>query len=79
MAMEFLSFNYQFVPHLAPDGQDDNFLSLDIIQGSQVPCSQFKLGEWIGTQSLDRFRRRCGLVLKSGLNCCFQDSLLACL
>jgi len=66
--MELLAFHNQFVPHLASDDQDDNFISLDIIQGTQVSCPQFKLSERIRAQSLDRFRGRHGLVLEPGLD-----------
>jgi hypothetical protein len=78
MAMKLLTFHDQFVPHLASDDQDDNFLSLDIIQGTQVACPQLKLSERIGTQAFDRFRGRRGLVFQARLDSRFQDSLLAC-
>jgi hypothetical protein len=48
MAMEFFPFHNQFVPGFPSDDQDDNLISLDIIQGTQVACAQFKLGKRIG-------------------------------
>jgi len=74
--MELLSFHNQFVADFAGHDQYDNFVTLDIIQGAQVSCTQFKLGQRIGSQSLDCFRRCRGLVLKPGQNGRFQDSLV---
>jgi hypothetical protein len=76
MAMEPLAFHNQFVSHLASDDQNNNFVSFDIMQRPQVACPQFKLSERIGPQALDRFRESCRLVLESGLDGRFQDSLL---
>jgi len=75
--MELLAFHNQFAPHLTSDDQDDNLISLDIIQGTQVSCPQFKFSERIRAQSLDRFRGRRGLVLEPGRDSRFQDPLLA--
>jgi hypothetical protein len=38
MAMKLLTFHNQRIADLSPDDQDDNFVSFDIIQGSQVTC-----------------------------------------
>src|SRR5262249_33215980 len=43
----------------------------------QVSCPKLELGQWIGTQTLDGFRRRRGLMLQPGLNGRFEISLLA--
>jgi hypothetical protein len=42
MAMKLHSFHNQFVAGFSPDNQDDNFVSFDIVQDTQVSCSQFK-------------------------------------
>jgi hypothetical protein len=65
MAMELLAFHNQLVPDLVSNDQDDNLVTLDIIQGTQVSRSQLKLSEGVGTQAFDRFRRRRGLVLQA--------------
>jgi hypothetical protein len=36
--MELLAFHNEFVADLAPDDQEDNFVSFDIIQRTQVSC-----------------------------------------
>jgi hypothetical protein len=77
MAMKFLAFHNQLVADLAPDNQNDNFVSFDIIQGPQITCPQLELGQGIGTQPLDRFRGRRGLVLQPGQDGRLQDSLFA--
>jgi len=74
--MELLPFHNQFVADLAGHDQYDNFVTLNIIQGAQVSCTQFKLGQRIGSQPLDCFRRCRGLVLKPGQDGRFQDSLV---
>src|SRR5262249_38775937 len=76
MAMELLSSHDQLVAFFPPDDQDDYLVSFDIIQGTQVPCPKLELGQRIGTQLLDRFRRRRGLVFEPGQDSRFQDSLL---
>jgi hypothetical protein len=78
MAMELLAFDNKFVAYLAADDQDDNLISFDIIQRTQVPCPKLILRQSIWSQALDRFRGRGGLVLQPSLNRRFQDSLLAC-
>jgi len=75
--MELLSFHNESIADFAPDNQDDNRISLDIIQGTQVTSPQFKRSERIGAQALDRFRGRRGLVLQPGQDSGFQDPLLA--
>jgi hypothetical protein len=55
MGIEFLAFDNQFVSHLAPDDEDDHFVSLDIIQDAQVSCPQFKLGNGLGRSRLIAF------------------------
>jgi hypothetical protein len=77
MAMKLLAFHYEFVADFLADDQNHNLVSLDIIQGTQVSCAQFKLSERIGTQALDRFRGRRGLLQEAGLDSRFQDPLLA--
>src|ERR1700736_5797700 len=64
MAMEFLTFHNQFVSDFSPDDQDDDFVPFNIIEGTQVSCPQFKLGQGIGPHWLDRFRRSHRLVLE---------------
>jgi site-specific recombinase XerD len=54
----------------------NDFLSLNIVQSAQVSCAQFKFGQRIRPQLLDCFRWRCGLVLQSGQNGCFEDPLI---
>jgi hypothetical protein len=46
--MKLLAFHNQFVPDLASDDQDDNLVSLNIIQGTQVSCPKLKLSERVG-------------------------------
>jgi hypothetical protein len=43
MAMELLAFDNKFVAYLAADDQDDNLISFDIIQRTQVPCPKLIL------------------------------------
>jgi hypothetical protein len=38
MGMELLPFHDQLAADFSPDDQDDNFVSFDIIQGTQVTC-----------------------------------------
>jgi hypothetical protein len=76
MAIELLTFNDQPVAFFPPDDQDDNFVSFDIIRGTQVTCPKLGLGQRIGTQALDRFRRRRWLVLQPEQDSCFQNSLI---
>jgi hypothetical protein len=54
MAMELLAFHNQLVADLSPDDQDDDFFSFNIIQDTQVARPQFKLGQGIRAQALDR-------------------------
>jgi hypothetical protein len=63
MAMKLLAFDNEFVPHLAPGDQQDNFLTLDIIQDAQLANPKLEFGQRIGRQTFDRFRGRCGLLL----------------
>jgi hypothetical protein len=76
MAMKLLSFHKQFVADFSPHDEHDNFISLNIVQDTQVPCPQFKLRQRIGPQPLDRLRLRRRLVLKPGQDGCFQDPLV---
>jgi hypothetical protein len=76
MAMKLLTFHNQLVAFLPPDDQDDNFVTFDIIQDTQVSRPKFELGQRVRTQALDRFRGRRGLVLQPGQNSRFQDSLI---
>jgi hypothetical protein len=55
MAMELLTFHNQFVAQLAADDENDNLISLDILQGTQISRPQLELGEGIWAQSLDCF------------------------
>lgn len=77
MAMKLLAFHGGMVAHFLPDDQDHNLVFLDILQGPQVPCPQLMLSERMGTQSLDRFCGRRGLVREAGLDRRLQDPLLA--
>jgi hypothetical protein len=56
MAMEFLPFDKQLVPELASNDQNDDLITHNIVQGTQVFCSQFELCEGIGAQAFDGFR-----------------------
>jgi hypothetical protein len=47
MAMELLTFHYQFVAHLAADDENDNLIPLDIIQCTQISRSQLERSERI--------------------------------
>jgi hypothetical protein len=76
MAMKILAFHYQLVADLATDNEHDNFVSLDIVQGTQVSCSQFELCQRIGTKALDCLRRCHGLVLKAGEDGRLQNALV---
>jgi hypothetical protein len=78
MAMKLLSFHNEFITGLAPDEQDDNFVSFDIIQDTPVSSPQLELSERIGAQALDRFRGRRKLMLQPRQDCRFQDSLFTC-
>jgi hypothetical protein len=77
MAIKLLAFDDQLVAYFAAHKQHNHFACFNIIQGSQRSHPQFKLGEKIGAQALDRFRGRRGLVRESGLDNRFQDALLA--
>jgi hypothetical protein len=76
MAMELLTFHDQLVAFFPSDDQDNNLVSFDIVQGTQVSCPKLELGERIGTQSFDRFCRRSGLVLQPRQDSRFQESLV---
>jgi hypothetical protein len=76
MAMELLAFHDQFVADFPPDDQDDNFLSLDIIQGTQVTRPKLELDQRVGPQTLDGFCERRRLVLQPGQDSRFQDALV---
>jgi hypothetical protein len=76
MAMKLLAFHNQFVADFPSDDQDDNIVSLDIIQGTQVACAKLEFRQRIGAQTLDRFRGRRGLLLQPGQDSRFQDSLV---
>src|SRR5437762_1805722 len=77
MGMELFSFHNKLVADLAPDKQDHDLVSLDIIQGTQVSRAQLKLAEGVWAQALDRFRECRRLLLQSGQDGRFQNSLLA--
>jgi hypothetical protein len=64
MAMELLAFHYQFVANFPPDDEDDNFVAFNIIQGTQLSCSQLVFGERVWSQPFDRFHRDSGLILQ---------------
>ncbi|MCI0485617.1 MAG: hypothetical protein L0229_03350 [Blastocatellia bacterium] len=64
MAMKLLSFHDQFVSDFSPHDEQDDLIVLHIIQGTQISCTQFELGQRIGAQPFDSFRRCCGLMLK---------------
>jgi hypothetical protein len=76
MAMEFFTFHYEFVANFPPDDQDDNLISFDIIQRPQVPGTKFELDKRISSHPLDGFRRRHGILLKTGEDGGLQDSLI---
>jgi len=72
--MELLSFHNQLVADFSPDNEDDNFVTLHIIQGAQVSCPEFKLRERIRSQPFDRFRGRFWLMFEARHDGRFQDS-----
>jgi hypothetical protein len=74
MAMELLSFHDQLVAVLASDNQDDDFIALDIIKGTQVSRPQLKFGERIRTQAFDCICSDRGLLLEPGHDRRFQVS-----
>jgi hypothetical protein len=74
MAIKLLALHYQLVANLAPDDEDDDFVSLDIIQGAQFTRAKLELGQRIGPHAFDRLR---GLMLKPGKNRRFYISLVA--
>ncbi|NUQ65644.1 MAG: hypothetical protein HUU20_24505 [Pirellulales bacterium] len=76
MAMEFVAFHNEFVTDFPSDDQDDDLVGLDIMQGTQVSCTQLERGQRIRPETLDRFRGYRRLMLKPGQDCCFQHSLL---
>jgi hypothetical protein len=76
MAMKLFPFHNQLVAHFLAHNKHDNFVFLNIIQGTQVSCPKFELGERIGSQPFDRFGGRRGLVLKTGQDSRFQDPLV---
>jgi hypothetical protein len=77
MGIEFLAFDNQIVTALTSHNQDDDFVSLNIIQHSQVPRPQLVMGERIWPQALDGLCGRGGLVLQARLDRRFEDSLLS--
>jgi hypothetical protein len=77
MAMDLLSFHDQFVAYLSAHEEHDNFAFIDIIQDTKASRAQFKFGEQIRAQLLNRLRRCGRLVLQPGHDSRFQDSLLA--
>jgi hypothetical protein len=78
MGMELLTFHNEFVADLAPDKQEDNFVSLNIIQDTQVSSPQLKFSKGIRPQALDRFRERRRLMLQPGQDSRFQNSPFTC-
>jgi hypothetical protein len=77
MTIEFLAFHDQFVSNFAAYEEHDDFAFFDIIQGTQISCTQFEICKKIGAQAFDRFRGRRGLVHEAGLDSRFQNSLRA--
>jgi len=63
--MKFLAFHEQVVPDLASDEQEDDLVTLDIIQNTKVSHPQLKFREGVRAQALDRFRRRRGLAFQT--------------
>jgi hypothetical protein len=76
MAMKLLPFHKQSTSDFSTYDEHDNLVFLHIIQGTQVSCTQFELGEGIGAQPFDSFRRCGRLVLKAGQYGRFQDPLV---
>jgi hypothetical protein len=73
--MELLVSDDELVANLAPDHQQNHFLSINIIQHPQVLDSQFKLGKGVGTQPLDRLRRGGWSILEFRENRHLHDPL----
>ncbi|MEX0717436.1 MAG: hypothetical protein WD066_12655 [Planctomycetaceae bacterium] len=76
MAMKLLAFHFQLVADLPPDDQNDDFVSFDIIQNTQLAGAQLELGQGIRYQPLDRFRGSRRLIRKPGQDRGLQNSLL---
>jgi hypothetical protein len=66
MTMELFSFDNELVAGVAADYQQDDLLSLDIIQHAQIPCSQLEFSQRIWPKAFDRPCRSGWLVLKPG-------------
>jgi len=74
--MKLLTFHNQLVAYFAAHDEHNHFVFLDIIQGTQVPCPEFELGECIRSQPFDRSRGRRGLVLEPRQYSRFQVPLV---
>jgi hypothetical protein len=76
MAMKLLTFHDLLVAFLPPYDQDNNFLFLDIIQGTQVARAKLEFGQRIRPQAFDCSCRGRGLVREPGQDGRFQVSLV---
>jgi hypothetical protein len=77
MAMKLLALDDQFIAGLPPHHKEDDLISLDIIQDAEVSDAQFKLGQRVGAQPLDRLRCGCWLVEEAGLDGRFEHALFS--
>jgi hypothetical protein len=75
MAMKLLPFHDQSIPYFPADDQDDDLVSLNTVQDTEITRPQFELGQRIGSQTLDGLGERGGLVEKPGLDGRFQGPL----
>lgn len=77
MAMKLLTFHNKCVADFPAYEKDDDFFSFNIVQYAQVACSQFELGEGIGTQAFDCLRWHGWLILQACQDGGFQSPLFA--
>src|SRR4051794_4584208 len=61
MAMEFLSFHNEFITDLAAENQQNHLRPFHIIQRAEIADTEFKFGQRIRPQSLNRAAWLCGL------------------
>ncbi|MBX7105795.1 MAG: hypothetical protein K1X57_17055 [Gemmataceae bacterium] len=77
MAMKLLPFHNERVADLPTDDQDDNLITLHIVQRPQVAHPQFELGQRVGAKLFDRFRECFRLILQSGQDRRLHNALFA--
>jgi hypothetical protein len=63
MAIKLFPFDDQPIANLAPHDQHHDFVSLNIVQCSQIAYAQLIFSQRIGTKPLDRFACRIRPIL----------------